>query len=1444
MKTKSFRLGMRWILTVVGTMVSGGAVGGQTLAGPQVNFIPATIRTVAGGGILTSDGGLATRTSLNGASGMVVDSQGNVYVASPRPGGIRKVSAADGRISTVVGSTGSGLGGAPGGGELGGGTVSGDVRAAIITRDRSVPANQISLGSTGGLALSASGELYFSDPYNAVIYKLDLQGSVSVVAGNFHDGYSANGTLATAAMLSGPTGLAFDQAGNLYFSDTNNQVLRRVNASDGTVATVAGTAHTAGYTGDGFSALQAQLNTPMGLAIDRNGNLFVADKSNSAIRKVVLATGAISTVAGTGTAAFSGDGGPANKASLGSPSSVAVDASGQLYIADTDDSVVRLINAKGIISVVAGVPGFYGGAPQDGTSATAATFSGVDGVAIDSNGSLYVASDGQRRVYSVGVNGNLDFGIQLVKSTTTLTLAVENTGAADLVLSATPFSVQGAMFLAVATPAIGCTSGLVLLSGQTCSIDVSFMPTAGQSYTGTLSLMDNAANSPQTAQLTGQSVLPATQTALTVSPQTAASGDSVTFAAAVRPVSGSTPAPTGTVVFRDLTTATTLATATLTSQGNASVSRSTLAAGSYDVTANYSGDTNFRASISLDRTLTIRAIATTITLITSANVINSGSSVTLTAQVNTAGSGAPSGLVLFATGGTVIGSAAVQNGATTISTATLLPGQYGLTATYVGDARFASSSSNTITLTVHGALLQFTPGAATTLAGVPGNGHSGAFSGDGGAADAAHLFTPSGLATDSGGNVYIADEQNNVIRRVAADGTISTVAGVPYVGSLSSTRFGGDGGLATNAYLDNPEAVVVDGAGNLYIADYSNNVVRKVAASTGIITTYAGKNGSQSYTGDNGPATSVGLYHPIALALDKEGNLYIADMGNNLIRRVDTSGQMTTIAGNFNNHAQGNPVNNQPATTVPLNQPSGVAISPAGEVYISDTRYSLLRKIAANGNLVTVAGGGASFAPGDGGPALGAYLNYPGALTFDAAGNLYVVDQQNNAIRRIDPVGTITTVAGILNGNGSGGYLFDPTGAPATSFNLEGPSGVALDSAGNLLISDTYNETVLRVGPAGSLVFGPQVAGVTSPPETVTLFNAGDQSLTFGATPYTVTGDYVVAPGGSACSFAKGLAPGASCSLSIRYRNAAGALTGAVTFAANTITPPIIQLKTNSTATYATVNLTLSQTTANIGDNIQLFATISAPSVTATGSVAFYDGTTLLNSAPITSGYAVIYVSTFSKGTHTITATYSGDAIYGSSSSASTDLVVSPPPSFTTLAVSSTNISLGSSVSLTATVTDASNARVGSGALTFFDGSQTFATVTVNASGQALFTASSLSQGQHTFTAIYQANQSYASSTSAAVLVTVTGGGGGGTGGSTLDYVINSLGLPATIRRGQSTTLALDIQGISASLGTVTPSCGTLPKYATCTFSPSSVSVSASTLVPAVVWTISTTPLP
>ena len=398
-------------------------------------------------------------------------------------------------------------------------------------------------------------------------------------------------------------------------------------------------------------------------------------------------------------------------------------------------------------------------------------------------------------------------------------------------------------------------------------------------------------------------------------------------------------------------------------------------------------------------------------------------------------------------------------------------GSLGLVADGAGNIYFASSRLNTV--------LRLDPsGVVTPIAG----NSSVSFAGDGGPATNArlnlrgalyshHYGGPGGLAVDGEGNLFIADSGNHRIRRVSPEGIIATVAGTGEPG------FSGDDGPAVSAKLNSPWGIAADRSGNIYVADNSNRV-RKVSSS-GIITTIAG-NGSYGFSGDGGPATSAELNGAIGVALDLAGNLYVSDHSNNRIRKVSPSGMITTFAGDGTRGFSGD---GGPAASAQLTRPWGVAVDNAGNLFIADYFNHRIRRVSSSGTITTVAGSGVpgfQGVSGDGGSATSADLRMPTFVAVDGRGNLLITDNDNERIREISLDGIISTIAGADTPSDFWG-----DGGIATSARLGiGPSyepafsSLAVNRAGDLFISDWGNNRVRRVSANGIIT---TVAGNGTP---------------------------------------------------------------------------------------------------------------------------------------------------------------------------------------------------------------------------------------------------------------------------------------------------------------------------------------------------------------------------
>ncbi len=341
---------------------------------------------------------------------------------------------------------------------------------------------------------------------------------------------------------------------------------------------------------------------------------------------------------------------------------------------------------------------------------------------------------------------------------------------------------------------------------------------------------------------------------------------------------------------------------------------------------------------------------------------------------------------------------------------------------------------------------------AQTIFTLAGTG-TGNYSGDGVLASTSNLFYPEGLFIDGFQNLLIADDGNHRIRSVNTNSIITTVVGNGTSGNS------GNGGSALSAQLWGPYGVGVDKKGNIYVLDQANNNVRKVDVGTGIIAAFAG-NSTGGFSGDNGPAIMAQLQAPRAIAFDSIGNAYITDQMNHRVRKVDTNGIITTyvgtgVSGYFGDGGQ--------ASAAQISNPCGISIDKLGNIFIVDNGNGRIRKIDVTGMISTYAGDGTNGFSGDGGLATLAQLYYPNSVATDAAGNIYFSDNNNHRIRKVTTSGIISTIAG----NGVQGFLGD--GGPAINARLNHPTGIAVDTAGNVYFSDEFNHRVRVMVPSNNI---------------------------------------------------------------------------------------------------------------------------------------------------------------------------------------------------------------------------------------------------------------------------------------------------------------------------------------------------------------------------------------
>jgi len=1048
------------------------------------------ISTIAGNGQFrfAGDGGPATNSQLYAPYGVVSDAAGNFYIADSANNRIRKVTPG-GTITTIAGT------GAPG--------YSGD----------GGPATAAMLYSPYGVALDTAGNIYIADTNNNRIRKVDSTGTITTVAGTGSSTHSGDGGPATAAGINMGAGVAVDATGNLYIADWNNRI-RKVTPA-GIISTVAGSG-TSGYAGDGGPATLAQFRTPYGITVDSAGNIYIADQNNYRIRKVDTG-GTVTTVAGTGTYGCSAATGLATTLTLTYPWGLAVDPSGNLYFADLSCYRVRKLSPNGVMSTVAGTgsAGFSG----DGGPAISAMLNYPSGIWLDGAGDLFIADSSNYRIrkvsnsipvpdFTVAVSpgsASLPAGLSSNITTTVNALNGFNSyvtlGCAGLPSGAScSFSPRGllsgtstlTLSTSVSTPA-GTVSFSVTASGgglvrvapisltvTTAVVPASLVIVSGNNQTGPAgSTLPNlvvvkaldAASNPISGVPISLTVTAGGGSFRPTSPTTGGAAGQAQFAwtlgsstganSATASVTGLTPVTLSAIATAPLTgpPITTIAGRAWLFSGDGGPATSAWGiAPMYGVTAGPSGSVYVAAS---ENNLVFKVSSAGILNIVAGNGtpgFSGDGGLAISAQLN-----GPYRLAVDAAGNLYIADLRNHRVRKVSANGTITTVAGNGTGSYSGDGGPATAaglvSPAGLALDAAGNLYIAdmddhrirkvnTSGIITTVGGIGIAGYYG----DGGQAAFAQFSSPRGLAIDSSGNIYVADGNNNRIRRINTAGTITTVAGNGNYG------YSGDGGLAVNAWLAEPLDVALDSSGSIYIVDRGNNRIRKITSGT--ITTVVG-NGAGGFSGDSGPATAASLDEPAGVSVDSAGNIYIADGDNFRVRKVATSGIITTIAGNTDLLA---PLGDGgPATAAFLLGPGGLAMDTAGSLYIAEAYVGRVRKVTSGGTISTYAGGAFTGPVGDGGPATAAMLSSAAGLAVDSAGNLYIATGHDDRIRKVTPGGIISTIAGV----GSAGFSGD--GGPATAANLNDAAGLALDAAGNLYFADRYNQRIRKIDLSGTI---------------------------------------------------------------------------------------------------------------------------------------------------------------------------------------------------------------------------------------------------------------------------------------------------------------------------------------------------------------------------------------
>ncbi len=884
-----------------------------------------------------------------------------------------------------------------------------------------------SFNNPNNIAVDSAGNVYVVDMNDQRIRKITPAGVVTTYAGNGTAGL-VNGSSGSAE-FNYPQGVAVDSSGNVYVGDSNNNNIRKI-TTGGTVSVFAGSSSGSSGSSNG-TGTSASFNSPQGIAVDSSGNVYVADTNNNKIRKITSA-GVVTTFAGSGTAG-SADG-TGTGAQFNGPQGVTVDSSGNVYVADTNNNKIRKITPAGVVTTVAG-SGASGTA--DGLS-TSAQFNQPKGLAMDASGTLYVGDAGNDLVRTIDPSGYVS------------TSAGSGSG------TETDGTTTSAAFNSPIDVAIGTDGKVYVSDSQGNKIRMLSVVSATAQVTWTAPVA-NGGQSPTSYTVTaspGGATCTSSTTSCTIGGLTNGTAYTFTVTATNGTGTGAASSASNSFTPKGAPGAPTSVTAT---GGN------TTALVSWSAPASNGGATitSYTATASSGQSCTTASTSCTITGLTN-NV-----SVTVT---------------VTATNG--VGASAASSPAVSV-----MPG-------------FVPNAPTNVVA-----------GRAMAVTSLAGSGNAAYADGTG---SGASFNGPNNIAIDSSGNIYVADTSNNRIRKITPAGVVTTVAGDGTAGFVNAT--------GTSAEFNAPQAIAIDSSGNLFVGDTGNNVIRKITTS-GVVTTFAGS--SSGYAGSsNGTGTSASFNQLQGLTIDSSNNIWVADTGNNEIRKVTSSAVVTTFAGSTTAG-----FTNATGTSARFNGLQGLALDSSGNLYVADTANNAIRKVTTGGVVTTLAGSGTAGAVD--GLATAAQFNGPRGLAVDNGGTVYVADSGNNLVRSIDGSGYVVTVAG----SGSAAET-DGTGA-AAAFNF--PNDVEISNTGKIYVTDNAGMKIRSLSPSSA------TAEVTW---TAPAANGGQSP-----TSYTVTSS----PGGVTCTTSStwctvtGLTNGTAYTFTVTATNGTG--TGSASSASNSFTP-------------------------------------------------------------------------------------------------------------------------------------------------------------------------------------------------------------------------------------------------------------------------------------------------
>jgi hypothetical protein len=1263
----------------------------------------APITAISGSGSCgySGDNGPAAQAAVCNPQSGAVDGEGNIFFVDAGNWRIREISAS-GTITTVVGNGTQGSSGDGG------------------------PATSASIGNISQVAV-ATGLVCFGDLDAHKIRCVLLSNGTIEGYGTGNPVSAGDGGSFANASFHQPSGVAFFQRSNgegifddLYIADSADNIVRRVDGSSGTISTIVGPG--IGALGDGGPATSASLSSPSALAISQvTGVLYIADTGNNRIRAVNLSTGIITTAAGSGSAGYSGDGGPATSAQISSPSSISLDSSGELFIGDAGNFVVRKVDVNGNISTVAGNGQSASGA--DNVPAIQSSFVAVSGVAWDTSGLRLLVSDAVDR-------------IRQVNTTTTLTVSPNpaNPGAAiTLTATVSPSSESGT---------VGFYDGLIggqSLLGSVALSNGQASFTWNPTETGTfpISAAFSGGDLPSASAITDVTIQSgSTTTTLTSTPNPSATGQPVTFTASVSPS-----AAAGTVQFGSLGSAS-------LANGVATLTTSSLPAGSTVVAATYAGNSQYSSSQSASITQVVRNATTTTLSVSGGNPSSYGASLALIAALSPSSA---TGSVQFFNGTALLGTATLSGGFAQLAVTILPVGTDTITANYLGDGNDTSSSSNPVQQTVNKAA------TTTTMSASPATSNFGqtvtltaavtpAF-----ATGSVQFFNGSTLL----GSATIANNQAQITTTTLPVGTNSITA-----------SYGGDGNSLTSTSSavsqtvnPTPATVTFSSSANPSTVGVSVTLTATVAPSsaTGTVQFLNGSTSIGSATLSGGQAQISTTSLPVgtnSLTAAYSGDTNDASATSAAIQQtVNKISSTTTLTTNQSTITLGASVTLtatiSPATATGTVQFSAFATNSGSSYNLGSATVSGGVAILTTANLVSGPNTVTAQYSGDGQNNSSTSAGVSENVRFTSYTNLA---SSANSSAYGAPVTLTATIAPANNGETGSVQFFNgsvllgtvtlssgqaalttstlPVGTDSITAVYSGDSSFANSTSAALQL------TVNKVSTATTLSSSPN-------PSTY----GGSVALTASVTPATATGSVQFYNGSAllgSATLSSGQAQLATATLAPGTNSLTAVYSGDsynATSTSSTVSQVVNKLNT-------TTSLTASPTPSTYGASVALTATV-APS-TSTGSVQFYSGSTLLGSATVASGRAQLSTTSLPSGIDSLTATYTGDANDSSSTSGAVSQTVNKAPTTTSLTSSPNPSSFGSTVTLTATINPAS----GTGSVQFFNGSASLGSASVS-NGQAQLSITTLPVGADSLTATYSGDSNYSGSSSSAVSETV-----------------------------------------------------------------------------------------